>query len=242
MLIDRLHYEVRLLGRWAILTPVLILLASALLTIVLHLNHTKTVTLFTACLEMFLPLIAGVCAIMLSGHDQALELQLTLPQRYRRTILCRIAIITIWIALVALSATLILHWSKLAKTVPITSADSWTPTLQWIAGQLIWLASLLWFTGTGLFLTLLTRSRTASSALLGGIWVAENIMYGLLISTGWLHPIFLFATTLTPIPMLNTFWLTNRLALTGTGIVLLTISWWQLQHAENLLTHIQDTE
>jgi hypothetical protein len=107
--------------------------------------------------------------------------------------------------------------------------------LQWLTGQLLWLAPLLWFVAIGLFLALLLRSRVASIALLGGIWVTENIMYGLLIGTIWLHPVFLFATTLTPLATLSSFWLTNRSELIGTALLFLLIGWFQLHDTEALL-------
>jgi|SRR5215469_9872069 len=240
MLLDRLSYEIRLLGRPVLLTPCLIMLVGGLLAIVLHLGHTKMIGLFTACLEMFLPLAAGIFVATLCGYDPAIELQLTLPARYRRTILYRLAIIGIWTACVAIIASLILEWARLEKALPLTSTSPMV--LQWGTAQLTWLAPLLWFVAIGLFLALLLRSRAASSALLGGIWVAENLMYGLLIGTPWLHPVFLFATTLTPPSALSTFWFANRIELLATALLFLLISWFQLHQTETFLQKTQGDE
>ena len=240
MFFDRLRYEVRLLGRPALLMPCLIMIVGVLLAVILRLSQTKMISLFTACLEMFLPLAAGVFVAAICGHDPAMELQLTLPTLYRRTIFYRLGIIGIWAACVAFVANLLLTWTGLEKTLPITT--SWSLVLQWATTQLIWFAPLLWFVAIGLFLALLLRSRAASSALLGGIWVAENIMYGLLISTTWLHPVFLFATTLTPLRILTTFWLANRLELVGTALIFLLVGWIQLHHTEVLLQKTQGDE
>jgi hypothetical protein len=208
--------------------------------VILRLSQTKMISLFTACLEMFLPLVAGVFVSAVCGHDPAIELQLTLPTLYRRTIMYRLGIIAGWTLCVALIANLLLRWVGLEKVLPI--ATSWPLLLQWATIQLTWLAPLLWFVAIGLFLALLLRSRAASSALLGGIWVAENLMYGLLISTTWLHPVFLFATTLTPLPVLSTFWLANRFELVGTALVFLLIGWFQLHHTEAFLQKTQGDE
>jgi hypothetical protein len=209
------------------------MIGGGLLAIVLHLSHTKMIGLFTACLEMFLPLAAGIFVATLCEHDPALELQLTLPPHYRSAIMYRLAIIGLWTACVAIIASLILEWTRLEKALPLTS--TLPLVLQWGTAQLTWLAPLLWFVAIGLFLALLLRSRAASSALLGGIWVAENLMYGLLIGTPWLHPVFLFTTTLTPSSTLSTFWIANRLELLGTALLFLLIGWFQLHQTETFL-------
>jgi hypothetical protein len=216
------------------------MIVGVLLAVILRLGQTKVISLFTACLEMFLPLAAGIFVAAICGHDSAMELQLTLPTHYRRTIFYRLGIIGVWTACVAIIANLLLQWVGLEKTLP--TVLSWPLLLQWATIQLIWLAPLLWSIAIGLFLALLLRSRAASSALLGGIWVAENLMYGLLISTTWLHPVFLFATTLTPLPVLSTFWLANRLELVGTALLFLLAAWFQLHHTEAFLQKAQGDE
>jgi len=240
MFFDRLRYEIHLLGRSTLLVPCLIMIVGVLLAVILRLSQTKMISLFTACLEMFLPLSSGVFVAAICGHDPAMELQLTLPTLYRRTIFYRLGIIGVWTACVAIIAELLLKWVGLEKALPI--AMSWPLVMQWAATELTWLAPLLWFMAIGLFLALILRSRAASSALLGGIWVAENLMYGLLISTTWLHPVFLFATTLTPLPVLSTFWLANRFELVGTALMFLLASWIQLHHTEAFLQRTQGDE
>jgi hypothetical protein len=240
MFLDRLRYEIRLLGRLSLLVPALILLVGVLMVVVLHLSHTKTTSLFNACLEMFLPLSAGIFVATLCGHDPAMELQLTLPTLYRRTILYRLTIIGVLTAGAAIIASTLLTGIGLEKVLPI--GLSWPIVFQWGARQLLWLAPLLWFLAIGLFLALLFRSRTVSIALLGGIWVAENIMYGMLMSTSWLRPVFLFATTLTPVSTLSTFWFANRIELIGTALLFLCIAWLQLHQTEMLLQKTQGDE
>lgn len=240
MFLDRLRYEVRLLGKFSLPVPCLVMIIGVLLAELLRLGQTKTTSLLNACLEMFLPLVAGIFAATICGHDPAIELQLTLPTFYRRTVLYRLTIIGIWIACVAMIASTNLQWLGIAKTLPI--ASSWPQIVQWGTRQLLWFAPLLWFLAIGLLLALLLRSRSASIALLGGIWIAENIMYGLLIGTSWLHPVFLFATTLTPAATLPTFWLSNRIELLGTAVMFLLIGWMRLRQTEALLQKTQGDE
>lgn len=238
--LDRLRYECRLLGASVFLTPCLIMLVGVMLALILHLSHTRLVGLLTACLEMFLPLAAGIFVATLCGHDPAMELQLTFPAHYRSTVAYRLTIIALWTACVAIISSLVLAWVGLEKTQQL--APGLSPVLQWGTAQLTWLAPLLWFVAIGLCLALLLRSRAASSALLGGIWIAENLMYGLIISTSWLHPVFLFAVTLTPPPVLSTFWLVNRSELIGMALLFLLIGWLQLSQTEGFLQKAQGDE
>jgi hypothetical protein len=182
---------------------------------------------------MFLPFIAGIFIVTLCGHDTAAELLLSMPVPYRKTIFRRSLLVGGWIALVSLFVSIILNGLRLVKI--LSFEHSWSGLAQWLLGQLVWLAPLLWFLALGLFLALLLRSRAASTALLGGIWVGENIMYGMLIGSTWLHPVFLFATTLTPPAILSPFWISNRIQLLVTALFLLIIAWLQLHNTEALL-------
>jgi len=91
---------------------------------------------------------------------------------------------------------------------------------------------MLWYVAVGLCLALLIRSRSASGALLGGIWIAEVLFKDFFAATDWLHPLFLFPTTLKP--EIN-FWLTNRFELIITALVLLPLGWLLLHNTEGLL-------
>jgi hypothetical protein len=103
---------------------------------------------------------------------------------------------------------------------------------QFLVGQLTWIAPLFWFVGTGFTLALLVRSRSASSALLGGIWMIEAIFYGYFAFIDWLKPLFLFPTTLAPG---ISFWLSNRIELLITALILLLLDWFILRNIERLL-------
>src|SRR2546428_411002 len=79
-------------------------------------------------------------------------------------------------------------------------------------------------------------ARTLSSRLV----IILPLAAGLFAATTWLHPVFLFPTTLLPLvgplpqAILNS-WLTNRFELIGTALVLLLLGWLLLRNPEGLL-------
>jgi hypothetical protein len=238
MLPDRFRYEILLLGKRSILTPILAMLGFALLAVLLYHLHTNPARSLSAGLEMILPLATGILVATITSQDPAIELQLTMPKKYALTALGRLAIIVGWTICIAVLSSISIFVFKLTY-VPQPSSTASSLTLFLIA-QLIWLAPLLWFTAMGLCLALLLRSRSASGALLGGIWIAEIIFKDNIAATSWLHPVFLFPTTLLSlvgfIPQdLFNLWLTNRLELIGTALVLLLIGWLLLRNPEGLL-------
>ena len=233
MFLDRFRYELRIMGKWVVLIPVLMIFACVVLAALLTLMHVAPLRIsqvLTASLEMVLPLSAGVVLATIASHDAAIELQLTLPKTYRVTALGRLVLITVWSGAIALFASVFIYHLKFWR-IP-SQVASWTVLPQFLIGQLTWVAPLLWFVAIGLCLALLLRSRSASSALLGGIWTAEAIFYSLFATTDWLKPVFLFPTTLDPG---IDFWLINRLALIGTALVLLVAGWFLLARTELLL-------
>jgi len=238
MLLDRFRYEIHLLGKRVILTPILIMVGFACLAVLLHYLHTDPARTLSASLEIILPLAAGIVVATITSHDPAIELQLSMPKRYDRTALGRLTIIAGWTINIALISSISIFALKLAF-VPQMSQPSSAP-LQFLTGQLTWIAPLLWLVALGLCLALLLRSRAASGALLGGIWIVEIIFKDYFAATSWLHPVFLFPTTLLPLvgplpqAILNS-WLTNRFELIGTALVLLLLGWLLLRNPEGLL-------
>jgi hypothetical protein len=104
---------------------------------------------------------------------------------------------------------------------------------------LTWIAPLLWFVAAGFCLALLIRSRSASGAILGGIWIVEAIFYGYFALITWLKPFFLFPTTLAPG---IDFWLPNRLGLPGIALAFLVTGWLLLYNAAALLQGVSGEE
>jgi hypothetical protein len=64
------------------------------------------------------------------------------------------------------------------------------------------------------------------------VWIVETVLKDLFASTDWLRPVFLFPTTLKPD---ITFWLTNRIEVLVTALILLPLGWLLLRHPEGLL-------
>lgn len=238
MFIDRVRYELRLMGKRIILTPILVMVGFALFAELLHYLHTDPARFLSSSVEMILPIAAGVVVATIASHDPAIELQLTTPMLYHITAILRLLLIVGWTACIALLSSSIisaLNLGFMPQPIP-----SWSTSLQFLTGQLVWLAPLLWFAAVGLCLALLLRSRSAAAALLGGIWIVETFFKGLFAATDWLHPVFLFPTTLVPfvgpLPQaVFNLWLTSRFELLGTALVLLILGWLLLHNTEGLL-------
>ena len=98
-----------------------------------------------------------------------------------------------------------------------------------VEGQLTWLSPLLWLAAVGTLLALLMHSRVASGAVLGCIWIMQLTFHGYFVTYGWVQPWFLFATLFTPG---TSFWLTNRIELLLTALVLFIVIWWCLRNTE----------
>jgi hypothetical protein len=237
MSIDRLRYEIHLMGRKVILTPVLVMLGFALFAVLLAYLKVWPDRFLSAGVEMMLPITAAVVVATIVVQDPMLELLLTTPRQYAALSLLRIGLIVAWTACVALLSELILTSAGLGY---MTRLAGQTPVLQFLIAQLTWLAPLLWCIGIGLCLALLLHSRTASGALLGGIWILETIYKDFFYLTTWLRPVFLFPTTLwalnTPLPWTQFMpWLDNRFEVLGTGLLALLLCWLLLRQPERLL-------
>jgi len=231
MTLDRLRYEIKLMGKRVILTPILVMVGFTLFALLLHYLKVIPARFLSAGLEMIVPLATGIIVATITSQDPAIELQLTVPKKYHRTAMGRLVLIALWSAIIALLSSGIITAFRL--TFVPAQLLSWSGPTQFLADQLTWLATLLWFVGMGLILALLTRSRSASGAILSGIWLVEIVFKDFFASTNWLQPVFLFPTTLTP--SIN-YWLTNRLEVLVMGLVLLPLGWLLLRtNPEGLL-------
>lgn len=233
MLLDQLRYELRLVGSWVFLTPLFIVVSLVVVGFLLAIMHVlllRIAQIFTGGLEMLLPMAAGVIVASLASYDPAVELQLTMPRKYRFTVSARLGMVIGWVGIVSLVAsTFIYHWKYWRIPVQVRT---WGVIPQVLAEQCTWLAPLLWFSAVGLCLALLLRSRMASGAILAGLWIIEAIFYGYFIFIDWLKPLFLFPTTLAPT---IDFWLLNRGEVTATAFILLIVGWFLLHNTEALL-------
>jgi hypothetical protein len=231
MILDRWRYDFKLIGRVAFLTPLLMMVGFALIAVLLHTIGVAPARFLSSGLEMFLPVAAGVIVATTCLHDPALEVQLTLPRSYATTTLRRLFLFTGWTACVALLSSGLIALFHLGY--PPQQIQSWPLAFQIIAMQMIWLAPLAWFIGLGLCLALLMHSRTASGALLAGIWIIESLFLGSIIDKNpWLQPVALFPTTLGPTV---SYWLSSRVSILLMALLLLPLNWWLLRNTEGLL-------
>ena len=230
---DRIWYELRILGSWVILIPLLIILNFVLLgaiLMIMQVSHLRISQVLTASLEMVLPLAAGLVTASIVSYDTAIELHMTLPKSYRITAFVRLSLIIAWTSCLDLFTSVFVYHLRFWH-MP-SQIESWKVLPQFLIVQLTWIAPLCWFVGVGFSIALLIRSRSASSAILGGIWMIEAIFYGYFAFIDWLKPLFLFPTTLAPG---ISFWLSNRIELLTTALVLLLLDWFMLRNSEKLL-------
>jgi hypothetical protein len=221
MTLDHVCYEVRILGPVLFGIPLFLALAFIGITALLfigNVEHGFIASVLIAALEACLPLATGIVLSTVAVQDASLELLLTMPSTYRGVVFLRFALLLLWTLLVEFLATLALY-----AILP------WVTVKPLLQGQLTWLAPSLWFAGLGILLSLLLRSRTSSGAILGCVWIFQLTFHGYFAQNGWTRPWFLFATLYTPGAP---FWLTNRLELSLTALVLFAASWWFLRNPE----------
>jgi hypothetical protein len=219
--LDHLRYEARILGPLFFLIPPALVLAFAGLTVMLFVGsvvHSFIAVVLMAGLEACLPLAVGIVLATIAVQDAALELLLSMPAGYRWIVFARLGLLLGWTLLVELLATLALY-----------AALPWVPVKPLAAGQLTWLAPSLWLAGAGMLLALVLRSRAASGAILGCIWIIQLTFHSYFAQNSWTQPWFLFATLYTPGAP---FWLPNRLELIATALILLLAVWWFLRNPE----------
>lgn len=219
--LDYLRYEIRIVGPLLFLLPPGLALAFAGLAVLLFVGsvvHSFIALVLVAALEACLPLAVGIVLATVAAQDAALELLLSVPAGYCWIVFARLALLLGWTLLVELLASLALY-----------AALPWVPSEPLAAGQLTWLAPSLWLAGAGVLLALVLRSRAASGAVLGCIWIIQLTFHGYFAQNNWTRPWFLFATLYTPTA---SFWLTNRLELIASALVLLLAAWWFLRNPE----------
>lgn len=237
MMLDRLRYEVRLLGKPVLLTPVLVVIGFALLLAIVNRDVAIVARSMSGSLEVLLPVAAGVVVTTIVTYDRAAELQLTMSRKYHRTASLRLLLILLWSAIVSLLTSLLLYLFNYRR-LPAQIVH-WDQPWQFLTWQLTWLSSTLWLVAFGLVLSLLIRSRSASGALLCVFAVAELLFHSTMDQEAIYHPIYLFPLTFSPAAG---YWLLNRFELLGTAVVFFILAWFLLRVPERLLSHAPGEE
>lgn len=210
------RHELKLLGRVNLATPTLALLlfgGMAFLMSLLGTDGAPVARMLVAALELGLPLAAGILAANITVGDPAMDLQLALKVPYRRTLTRRLVVLLLGTALPAFLWTSALHLTGLWKL--------WVPE-PFLVGQLVWLSPLLWFVTAGALLALSLGGCSGAWAILAGLWTVENLFRDQFRGGGWFQQEFLFATTYAPGA---DFWLSNRLVLILTALIMGAVVW-----------------
>lgn len=238
--VDRLCFELRLAWKPLVFTPLIFLAPLTGLVALQYALKQSPAHVLLAAVEMALPMAAGVIVTTTISQDAALELQLTMPIAYRRTGMLRMVMVTLWGSLVSALALAVVASFHLLY-LP-TFAHAYPALAKVVLLQLIWLAPLLWLVSVGICLSLLTQSTAAGGAMLGGIWLLDILLVGIIAQTDWLYPALLFPATLVMFPATTvsrvdvvTYWLTTRIQLLEMAAGFLLIGWLLLHDTERLL-------
>jgi hypothetical protein len=236
----RLRYEIRLLGLGTFALPLLAALVfigvSALAAFDTRNSggaqataHSDVAKGLLLLLEFGLPPVAGLLAAYLVTGNPAIELHLTLPRSYAALMWLRLLLLTLWCTLAAV-----------VTSASISAAGYWIAPQTEPRRQLIWAAPMLWFIACGALLSLLLRSRVASSAVLGMVWVGELFLRAYFLQNAALQKVYLFLT-LETIPgssaPASAYWLANRLTLLAMAALFLAVVALLLPRGEALLGH-----
>lgn len=197
-------YETKIMGPLALLAPVLVAGCVALFVAVMALGGADASAfgkVLTRTTELFFPLVTGMVTAHVAAADVGIEWQLTMPTPYRVTVCRRLGVLLVWAGVVAL-----------LDVIGVKLAGRWIVPEGFAVAQLTWLSPLLAFAALGAFLALLLHNRSASAALVGGVWIMAVVLPTQLLSYRWARPWFPFATSYAAGA---DFWLVNRLTLIG---------------------------
>ena len=236
-MLDRVRYEVRLLGKPVLLTPLLVVIGFALLLVIVNRTVIVVARSMSGSLEVLLPVAAGVIVATIATYDRAVELQLAMPRKYHRTAQMRFILILLWSAVISLLTSLLLYLLNYRR-LPAQIVQ-WGQPWQFLTWQLTWLSSTLWLVAFGLVLSLLIRSRSASGALLCVFAVAELLFHATMDQEAVYHPIYLFPLTFSPDA---SYWLLNRFELLATAALFFVLARFLLRVPERLLSHAPGEE
>lgn len=213
-----IRYELRRVGS-ALAIPLVVMVAFAGFGVLMRFNGVtpaRSMRAVVAGLEIGVATAVGMTTASFIARDPLLELQLSLPTPYRKTLSRRLGLLLLWSALIGIVATVVAR----------VAGHPLSP-VSFIESQLVWFSPLIWFMGAGALLTLVLRSNAGGSAVIAGIWIGENLIGKHFADHAWSQPIFLFATSYLPGA---SFWLDNRLELAAMGLVMCGLVFLWLSH------------
>jgi hypothetical protein len=222
---DRWWHETRRVGRAMLLASCLaagVLAAGAALSAPTGPASAVAPAMLYA-VEMAMPLVAGVTAACVVGRDPAVELHLTLPAGYRGTLMRR------WT--VAMTASALPAAAICAALMASGWWARWPRTHGVLLGQLTWGSPLACLSGLGLLAAAVLRSPGAAATVVLTPWLLEQLLPDQVGAHRWSRMLYLFATT----GGNGAEWMTNRLILLATAVVLAAAAWLLLGRGARLL-------
>ena len=215
--------EAGLAGRPSFAIAPLLACGGAAVIAILRITGHPAGPFAASLVEGVLPLGAAIAVARLIGTDPALELQLSYPASYRRTLLRRAALVAGWSgAFAAISG------------VAVQLAGLWTPGLA--RAELAWLAPTAALTAIAVAAAALTADGRAGAAVAALVWVTQEGLARSFAGHPALHPFYLFATS-RPGPAPADYW-PNRLSLLLVAAVAAVAGWLLLGHPARLLAGV----
>jgi hypothetical protein len=212
--------EAGLAGRPSFAIAPLLACGGAAVIVALRLTGHPAGPFAASLVEGVLPLGIAIAVARLLGTDPALELQLSYPAAYRRTLLRRGALVAGWSAAFA---------AVTAAAVQLTGL--WAPGLG--RAELAWLAPAAALTAIAVAAGAIAADGRAGAAAAAVVWVIEEGLARSFAGHPALRPFYLFATS-RPAPDPAAYW-PNRLSLLLVTAVAATAGWLLLGRPARLL-------
>lgn len=204
----RLRLELRVIGIAPPVTALAATLGGAILVIVMHATGAGAEHLDLAAgavLAGFAPLGTAVAASSIVGRDSGAELVMT-STVYRRVLFLRVGLVVVPAALVTL-----------LDAVVFRALNAW-PVGQGTGGYvLVWAPPMLWLVALAMLIAIGLRSPGAASGLVGGIWLAQDLMGPAIRDNTVLRAQYMFMGVAEKVPAHE--WTVNRIALPAVGTV-----------------------
>ena len=219
------RHEARRAGWTALLTPPSVLVLGLIGALIQYsADENGVARTLVGTLEMLLPLAAGVGAGSLIGHDPVAELAASCRTGYPATLLRRLVVSLTWITVLAVLAS--------AALVATGWWDRWPPAHAPLPGQLTWLSPVLFLAALGFLVGALLRNPGAAAGVVAVVWIIQQVLNDLLLSSPATRLLNLFATTRGGQPE---DWTANRLVLLGVAAVFFLVAWGVLTTSEAIV-------
>ncbi|MFC1403544.1 MULTISPECIES: hypothetical protein [Streptacidiphilus] len=203
----RLRLELRVIGLAPPLTALAATLGGAVLVIAMHATGADAEHLDLAAgavLAGFAPLGTAVAASSIVGRDAGAELVMT-STVYRRVLLLRVGLVVVPAALVTM-----------VDAIVFRALNAW-PEGQGTDGYvLVWAPPMLWLVALAMLIATGLRSPAAASGLIGGIWLAQDLMRTAILGNTVLRAQYMFMGVGAKVSAHD--WTVNRIALPAVAI------------------------